>query len=381
MNALRVLHILEATEGGTARQLELAVRWLPREGVLPSVLLSPLRDRAQAERLCGLARELGDGAGAGLVPMRRAVRPWADLMAYRELKCFLAACRPDVIHTHAAKAGFLGRAAAHALGVPVVHTPHVLPLEWSANPLYRWLERLAGRWTDRLIALHGAQAALVRTALGLADARVVVLPNGVDTEVFRPDPGRAARGEEAHTLVVGTAARLVPHKGVGDFLRAAARLVPSHPQVEFWVAGDGPGLQALRAQAAALGLGGAVRFLGQVDDMPRFYQALDLFVLASRREGMSYAMLEAAAAGVPLVLAQTPGAAAFLGGGGAGAVFEPGDVPGLVAAVEAFLTSARKRAAAGVAAREQVLARHGVAAWARALADLYRQVKAEAPPV
>ncbi|MFW5858203.1 MAG: glycosyltransferase, partial [Planctomycetota bacterium] len=235
---VRVCHILEATLGGTARHLELVARMLPARGVDLLCVVSPVRSPTFPERLEAIqprrrpqpeeappqtdtpaeapaeTEAAGDGDDADeaapppapvaptpttvlSLPMRREISPLEDLSAYIALRRLLQKERPDVVHTHASKAGFLGRAAARSCGIPVVHTPHVLSMEWSTSLLYRKLEQRAARWTDRLVVLNDQQERLAREDLGLPEARIVRIDNGVDPNEFYPaSPSVFARARD-----------------------------------------------------------------------------------------------------------------------------------------------------------------------------------------
>jgi glycosyltransferase involved in cell wall biosynthesis len=421
MSHMRVVHVLEASVGGTARHLELVTRHLPGQGVDLACVVSPLRQPAFPTRLreVALAAAPGPPPGGGApdgqsevadpalaaapaaaaaaaaarpvpdavppprihdLPMRREISAGADLVAYRRLKRLLRAEAPDLVHTHSSKAGFLGRRAARALGLPVVHTPHTMPMEWSGSWLYLKLEQWAAGWTDRLIILNDRQEQLAREALGLPAERLARVPNGVDlNEFFPPSPtvfaaARDRLGIREMRPLVGLAARLEPQKGVGEFLRAARLVLEEVPRTIFLIAGEGSLRPELEERCRRDGLGKAVRFLGAEEHMPSFYHALDLLVLASLWEGMPYSILEAQATGLPVVASATPGAQELLRPGENGTLVPLGNAEALASAVCTYLRDERLRERHGRRGREGVLAEHTVQTWAGRLADLYREV-------
>ncbi len=380
MRPVRVLHCLEATRGGTARHLEIAARTLPGLGVDLHAAVSPTRN----PEFPGALRALLGPERVHVVPMGRSIRPGRDAAAYRALVRVVRAVRPDLVHTHASKAGFLGRRAAHACGLPAVHTPHVYATHWARGArkgLYAVLERVAARWTSALVALHEEQVHAAR-ALGVPEARIACIPNGVETDRFAPpSPAQRARirqeyGFNPQTRVVGTLSRLDAQKGVDVFLRAAAATRRAFPYARFLIAGSGPLEGELRAQARAMRFGDQVRFLGPREDVQALYHGLDVFALTSRWEGMPYAILEAMACGLPVVATGTAGARALVAPGHTGSLAPVGDVEALAGAICAYLGDARLREREGRRARELVCARYTARAWARAHLELYQQVLA-----
>lgn len=250
----------------------------------------------------------------------------ADRRAARALDRLLAAHRPDVVHTHTSKAGWLGRRAAAAAGVPVLaHTfhGHVLA-DYFAPPLAWWLRRLERRWAARSALLFAVSASCAEelAALGVADrARIAVVPPAVPrTELVPRAVARGRLGLPAAGPVVACIGRLVPIKRVEDFVAALEAL----PGVRGDIVGDGPLRGRLERQARA---GTApVVFRGPVPAIAALLPAYDALVVPSRREGLPLVAVEAARAGVPVVGYDVPGvrdALAFA----AGEVVDPGGGP------------------------------------------------------
>lgn len=256
---------------------------------------------------------LGEAYAAGLDVVRvpalvPEISPRRDVAALRTLTRLFTANRFDVVHTHSAKAGALGRMAAVRAGTPrVVHTLHGFPFHefqaWWRRGVYVRIERRLGRRTDVLLAVGGAVAAQA-VRLGLA------LPEHIRTIPPAVDPtgavcGTAARGLARRRLglpagvrLVGTVGRVDYQKAPEDWLDA---LAASGDDVwGVWI-GDGPLRADLLARASRRGLADRFRLLGQRDDVAELLPALDVFALASRYEGLPCALIEAVAAGVPVV--------------------------------------------------------------------------------
>lgn len=314
---------------------------------------------------------------AGVSPVRvpglaRAIRPGADLVALAALTRHFRRLRPDLVHTHTAKAGTLGRVAALLAGVPIrAHTfhGHVLTGYFgaAATALFRRIEAALARRTDLLIAVSPRQREEL-IGLGVAEPeRIAVIPLGLDLAPFLTCAAHAGRLREELRVspripLVGLVARLVPIKGVDLFLRAAALLCERLPEVRFLIAGDGPEREALEGQAAALGLTGAVRFLGWRHDLPALYADLDLLALSSRNEGTPVSLLEGMAAGVPVVATAVGGVPDLVQDRVSGRLTPPGDAAALASAMAEALADRRAAAAYAAAARKAVFPKHDVKA-------------------
>jgi glycosyltransferase involved in cell wall biosynthesis len=214
-------------------------------------------------------------------------------------------------------------------------------------------ERLAGRWTDIFLTVSGEETTDARR-LGIARAPVAV-GNGRDPDIFRPDLSRrvamrAALGVPDDRVVVITVARLVRHKGFPE-LAAAMRAVP---EAELWVVGDrlpsdrGPDMAAM---LHAGGLGARLRMLGMRDDVPALLAAADIFVLASRFEGLPMSVIEAMCSALPVIACDIRGPREQVADGQTGFLVPPGDAGALAVAIRRLADDAPLRAAMGTAGR------------------------------
>ena len=262
--------------------------------------------------LSRLARDAGLDH-AEVASLGAAIRPWGDWTAFREVGREIRRFRPDIVHTHTAKAGTVGRLAA-ALQVPrprLVHTFHGHVLSGYFSPLpqaaVRWTERTLGRLlTDAVIVLSPRQRDDIVERFQVAPAsRVHVVPLGLDLSAFEALPARGTLRAElsvpSGVFLVGIVGRLAPVKDHGLFLEAAAALSRGDEDVRFVVVGGGAEEPGLRALAGALGIADRVHFLGLRTDLPRIYADLDAVALTSRQEGTPLSLLEAMASGCPVV--------------------------------------------------------------------------------
>jgi glycosyltransferase involved in cell wall biosynthesis len=240
-----------------------------------------------------------------------------DARALAKLHRLIRREKPHIVHTHTAKAGFLGRLAAQMAGVPViVHTfhGHVLHGYYGSvkNQVLRGLERSLARFTDRLITVsEEVKRELVGYAI--ADpAKIEVIPLGFDLEPFLNS--RTLRGEFRRELglgdeikLVGIVGRIFPIKNHQLFLEAAARIAAANPEARFVVVGDGPLRPALERQAIDRRIADRVLFTGWRRDLPRIYADLDVLTVSSDNEGTPVSAIEAMAAGCPVVATRVGG--------------------------------------------------------------------------
>jgi glycosyltransferase involved in cell wall biosynthesis len=315
--------------------------------------------------------------------LERDIRPLGDLRALAGLWRLLRDFRPHVVHTHTAKAGVLGRLAAVAARVPVVvHTYHGHVLRGyfgrAKSAAFRLVERALGVLTSALVTVsESVKQDLV--ALGIAPAeRIRVVPLGLELQPLASRlPRGTLRGEAgfaADAPLVGMVGRLVPIKDVPTFLRAARVLVDRRPAIRFSLVGDGDERASLESAARALGLADVVRFHGWRRDLPAVYGDLDVVVNCSRNEGTPVALIEALAAGRPVVATAVGGTPDLLQQGSFGTLVPAGDAEALARAIEAALDDAAPARARAEAGRAHVLAHYGVSRLVRDLDALYREL-------
>lgn len=367
-----VVHILEATTGGTRRHLWDIVNGLNPSRFRQSVIASPLRDPGFLDDAAAM-RKLG--VDVHLVPMRRSPVPWADATAAARVVRLLRELRPDVVHTHSSKAGMLGRWAAHRVGVPcLVHTPHVFAFEMRMlKPLALLivaLERMAARWTDVLVCVSEAEARSARR-LGRAAPRVRVIRNGV------PDPaGEAPALPLSEPLRVTLVGRLCVQKGQDTL----ARMLLSHPALArrctVDLVGIRPGapLPAAVRTAAASGL---CHLRPPLDPsaVPAYLETVDVVVMPSRWEGLPYTLLEAMAAGRCVVASAVGGVPEVVQDGVNGRLVPPDDPAALGTALLALLDDPGASRRGAIAARETVAREFRLDRMLEGLASVYEEGK------
>lgn len=252
---------------------------------------------------------------------------WGDLKAVWWLYRRMRRDQPDIVHTHTAKAGALGRTAAALARVPVrIHTFHGHVLGGGyfsprATAAYRFIERALARLTTRLIVLSPTQAEELSATLRVADPeRFAVIPLGLDLAAFSEVDRSKVRGPTRETLgipsdawVVASIGRIVPIKNHSLLLRAFAAAVRRDPERHWILLVAGDGEAQYRAElgdlAKQLGVEGDVRWLGWRRDLPELLAAADVFALTSDDEGTPVAMIEALSAGTVVVARSVGGVA------------------------------------------------------------------------
>lgn len=291
--------------------------------------------------------------------------PGRDLRALLQVARLLRRERPQILHTHTSKAGLLGRWAGRALRVPwIVHTPHGHVFYGYFGSLrtrvFVGLERTGARCCHRIVSLTDRET---EESLALRIGRPEqyrTIPSGVPLDAFMRPPGgsrervRQELGIPAGALVALSVGRLEPIKGFDILLAAWAQLAAPRPSL--LLAGDGAERPRLEALVAAGSCGDRVRFLGARDDVPALLAAADLFVLASRNEGMGRAFVEAMAAGLPVIGTDVGGVRTFVRDGENGFLVPPEDPTALARAVSRIATLApAARQALGAAGRTTVV--------------------------
>ena len=297
----------------------------------------------------------------------RAISPLDDVRALADLVSIARSFKPDIVHTHLAKAGALGRVAARLAGVRVVvHTYHGSVFRGyfgqRESAVYLHIERALARITTRIVAITSGQRADL-VSLGIAPAgKIIEIPLGLDLDQFRELPTRddalAALGLPGDLRYVTIVARLVAIKDIPTFVRALARLIEARPDVCGLVVGDGPERAAVEAVARDLRLGDRCRFLGWRADLPNVYAASDIVALSSLNEGSPVSVIEAMAAG-RAVVATAVGGVPDVVRDGTGVLVGAGDDRALGDAIGALLADPGRRAELGRNGRDLALRRYG----------------------
>jgi glycosyltransferase involved in cell wall biosynthesis len=273
---------------------------------------------------------------------------------------------------------FWGRLAARLAGVPVVASA-LHSTGWPDR--VQFANRLLAPLTDSFIAVAEPHARYLAAHEGCTEAKVSVIPNGVDVERFSPRaPSEELRKElevPEGTPVVGIVAALRPEKNHQLFLRAAARVLNAVPGAFFLIVGDGPQRDELEALARLLEVSHAVRFLGTRNDVPDVLSLFDVLALTSHVEANPVSILEAMAAAKPVVATRVGSVDRAVQDGSTGYLISPGNEEELVARLVELLSNRVQATTMGRAGREFVVQHASidrmVAGYEDLLAGIYRQ--------
>jgi glycosyltransferase involved in cell wall biosynthesis len=313
-----------------------------------------------------------------LPEMGRSLNPlhhWRVLVAL--VRC-LRELQPHIVHTHTTTAGWWGRLAARLAGVPiVVHTLHEHPFRgyyprWS-SVVFVWVERGGAYFADSIITLsEKLRRDLTEKYRITRRQKITILPAGYDLQRFtllkrHSGSFRQAWGIAPDAPLVGIVGRLLPVKNHTLFLTAAQQLRQTLPTVQFAVVGDGELRSTLEAQARELGLAECVHFTGWQADVAPLYSDADVIVISSLNEGTPVPLMEALAAGCPVVATNVGGVADLLSGTSSRLV-PTNDVAALTAALLATLAEAYDPEPA----RTIMLQRYSLERLAHDLDSLYR---------
>lgn len=369
-----VIHVLRAPVGGLFRH----VRDLAAAQVEAGMKVGVICDRSSTDALTERRlAEMAPGLALGLerVTMARDVGP-GDVIAWQAVRRIAGERGVDVLHGHGAKGGAYARLAAAALRqsgrrVAGFYTPHGGSLHFHPATLkgriYMGLERLLAPLSSGIVFESDFARRAYVERVGQTSAPMRVVPNGLAPEEFADLPG----GDRAYDLVfVGELRRL---KGVDVLIEALAELGGARA-LRLLVVGDGPDAKEFVAQATMQGLGAQVRFAGAMPAREAFAQGR-ILVVPSRAESLPYVVLEAAAAGLPLIATNVGGIPEIVQGPGL-ALVEPANAAALADAIEAALADEPGTLAKAARLRASVAKRFTIAAMSHAIADFYAEAAA-----
>lgn len=320
---MKVLHV----EGGRnlyggARQVLYLLEGLKWRGV-DNVLVCP----AGSE----LAREAAAHAEVRAIPMAGDL----DFRLIGRLYRIIGEVRPDLVHLHSRiGADVMGGIAARLAGVPVVHSRR------QDNPEMRWAVAVKYRLHDRVVAISEGIGQILASE-GMPASRLRCVRSAIDPTPFRRTGDRAwfraEFGLPENCTAIGVIAQLIERKGHRFLLEAFPELAERYPGLHILVFGKGPLESSLIETVRRLGLADRVHFPGFRDDLPRILPYLDLVVHPALREGLGISLLQAAAAGVPIVASRAGGIPEAVRDGENGLLVPPGDAAALAAAIRRLL--------------------------------------------
>ncbi len=251
----------------------------------------------------------------------RPIQPLADYRATRSLYGLMKRLKPDLVHTHTAKAGLLARAAARMAGIPVVYTPHGWAFSErssvSLKLIARVCERVSTSWTSNIVAVSQAEHDLAIRFRVAPDYKVTTIPHGIPDVQRRFKP---AAGPEVVLLMVARFATPKNHALLVEALSGT----PAH--IKLILAGDGPLLPLIRKKVVSLGLTHRVSFLGAIDNVSQLLERVRIALLVSESEAFSLSVLEAMRAGLPVIASAVGGIPELVEDGSTGFLVPRGNV-------------------------------------------------------
>lgn len=330
----RVLHLrtVSGHGGGPEKTLLNSPRFLRDTYELKLAYVRPKGDATYEMP----ARAAARGVDLTDIPERGAVDPRTIWRLARTIMSF----RPDILHAHDYKTNLLGLFLGRCFRIPTITTLHGYVTRGGRLELYYFLDRLCLSQMDHVIAVSNdldQHAQMVR----VPNSRRSLVENAIDTDEFRRQldvtSAKKRLGFRSKRLTVGAVGRLSREKGFDVLIRAAHQLIGRGHDIDVVIAGDGEEEQALRALIRELDLDQRVRLLGHCADTRALYEALDIFVLSSLREGLPNVVLEALAMEVPVVATRVAGVPRLIQDGKNGVLVEPGSVESLAQSMSQLL--------------------------------------------
>ena len=308
---MHVLHLLEATSGGTRRHLRDLALGLLQNKIKLTIVASTLRD---PDFIKDIRLFKQSGIDVVTLKIRRNLAPISDFYAICRLIHICRILKPDVLHAHSSKAGMIGRLAAFIAGVPVVYTPHAFAWEGHEHGLLRFLFRLAEKFltplTSALIAVSDHERQLARE-LRIPDERIYQIYNGVDVTISNKalTLKKKELGKDRN-LTVGFAGRLCRQKGPDIFLKSIPLILKNIPGCKFiMVASAGNMAEKLRRFVARQPWRESLSWYTANNELETMAAMgkIDILTMPSRWEGLPYTLLEAMQAKVPVIASNVGG--------------------------------------------------------------------------
>ena len=317
----------------------------------------------------------------------RRISPLNDIRSFVSIFRILRKSKPDIVHTHTSKAGLIGRLSAWMARFPIItHTPHGHVFYGhfgrSLSKIFLQMEKLLGRITHHQIALTPEECNDYLSLRVSQTGNTSVIHSGVDVHRFiegakQRTGTRKKLGIPPDSLVIGYVGWLIPIKGVTYLVSAMAKVAEGYPRSLLVLVGKGDDKgekeMKLKEQVERAGLEDKVRFLGWRPDVDEIMGCFDVFVLPSLNEGMGRVLVEAMAAGLPIVASRVGGIPDLVKDGKNGLLVSPADATALAKAISALLEDKEKRKRMGEAGKKMCRP-YSAEAMVQQIDDLYRDL-------
>ena len=366
-NSIKVIHAVRSLEFGGAEKMVLKLSVLQKETghIFPQLVCvkggGELSGEADRYGLHWTVTELG-----GVKYLSPILR----------LRAHFSGAKPDIVHTHNLVAHLHAAPAARLCGIPVIHTKHGRAVSaFSRFPgLRRWVYNLA----DRIAVVSDETGESFIRKTGVNPKKVVTVYNGIDQDCFHPAGGKDVREEfgiGADEILFGSLSRLSPEKDHKTMIQGFSEAVSGHENCRLLIVGDGPLRGQLERLVSDLSLNGKVIFAGFREDTTACLDAMDIFLQPSLEEGLSLTILEAAAAGVPVITTPVGGTPEIIVDRAEGIMVEPGNREELGSAMRSFLNDRAGFERMAEAARRKVRNRFSLSEMEKNYRELYRQLR------
>jgi glycosyltransferase involved in cell wall biosynthesis len=324
--------------------------------------------------------------------LRRAINPWRDFRSYRQIRRVLKDYRPEVVHTHSAKGGILGRAAAWSLGIPaIVHTVHGAPFHpyqgRTPRLLFAACERWAARRCHAMISVADSLTQLMTDARVAPADMFTTIYSGMEVDAFLNsgplrDEVRRELGYRPENIVVGKIARLFHLKGHEYLIEAARHVVKARPEIRFLLVGDGVLKESLQRRIADAGLSAFFQFTGLVSPqrIPALIAAMDMVVHVSLREGLARVLPQALIAGKPVISYDVDGAREVVLPNQTGCLLPPQSIEPLAKSILSLAADAGLRQRLGCEGRRRFAQLFRHQHMTAQIRSLYQRLLAKSPP-
>ncbi len=373
--ASRILYVIGSLElGGTESQMVMLMRQLKRRDYCCELFAlqakGPFREILQRDGIT-----IHDGGYQASA--HKALKTFLLLRAQLRLWRLALRMQPDVLHTYLPLANFMGALAGRAASVKkIITSRRALGTYQDRHPYAKPLYRIANALSDCVTVNSAAVRQDVISRDGMAREKLVLIRNGLDLSRFAhsgSDRGALRANLQLGSNEIGIikVGNLIPYKGHADLITAFKKVIDENRNVRLFLVGEDRGIQNdLERLAASLGVSDRVHFLGRRNDVPLLLMAMDLYVMASHEEGFSNALLEAMAAGLPIVATDVGGNREALGDGVAGILVPPHAALALALAINTLLADEAQRARLAAQAKARAL-QYNVAAMVDAHIALY----------
>lgn len=351
---VKILYVITQGEmGGAQRYVFDLANFLDKDRYEILVAAGPEK-KDLPDRLAGI-----NVATAVIPSLVRNISPISDIRAIFELKRLYQTCQPDIIHLNSSKAGVLGSLAARLAGMTkVIFTAHgfafLEPRSILTRGIYYWAERLASKFRGKIITVSDYDRQQAIKANIAPTEKLVTIHNGIEADKSAGYDNSVARPFIGQSIDVGTIANLYKTKGLEYLVDAAKLALKDFPQVRFVVIGEGTERANLESRISNLGLEDNFKLVGEKPNAARYLSQFNIFILPSIKEGFPYTLLEAMAAGLPIVATRVGGIPEAMIDQKTGILVEPKNPPALANAIADLLRHPEKAKALGAAAREQV---------------------------